>query len=474
MDAAQIYREWFKAEKAVSFTPIKESDKLPDWYKESPVVVTYPVRGTHDTDVMNPNKMFPYINAMPHIERLEKELGSKLLVLLMHWEGTAPWAPPYVWPPFGGEDELRKFVEALHKRGDVIGLYCSGIGWTLKSKVADYDMTKVFEKNNLRDEMCLSPEQELPYSKICTAQRTGYDLCPSRSFTVNAVLEEVKKMTACGVDYIQLLDQNHGGTSYFCYSKNHSHPPVPGKWQVDAMKGLMSEISKDAGRVLFGCESAAAEAYIPYLKFSDNRFNLNYNAGRPVPVYSYIFHEYLNNFMGNQVSTDYWLDSAKSPENILERIAYAFCAGDMLTLVLNENGEITQNWAEKECGNLPEQTSVKTLIKNANAWRQRAPELLHSGKMVRGFKTECEQNKIYTTRGTYIPCDAVYSSAWQDESGDYGQFLVNYNTSVAECSVTLPNENYILKTIDGECKTLKQGTTELEIPPLSIILIKNK
>lgn len=76
--------------------------------------------------------------------------------------------------------------------------------------------------------MCLSPEQELPYSKICTGQRTGYDMCPSQAFPVRVLKHEVDKMAA-GIDYIQLTDQNHGGTSYFCYSKKHGHPPVSGK-----------------------------------------------------------------------------------------------------------------------------------------------------------------------------------------------------------------------------------------------------
>lgn len=226
---------------------------------------------------------------MPHVEKFEKAFGSKVMILLMHWEGTAPWAPPIVWPPYGGEEELKKLIDALHERGDIVGVYCSGLGWTINSNVAEYNTEKLFNEQNLKDEMCLSPEQTLPFSKICTGQRSGYDLCPTREFTVNTIKDQVKKMVGAGIDYIQLMDQNHGGTSYFCYSKKHNHPYIPGKWQVDAVKNLLSQSEENTGKTLFGCESAAAQSYIPYLLFSDNRFVLTYSIGKPVPMYSYIY-----------------------------------------------------------------------------------------------------------------------------------------------------------------------------------------
>lgn len=471
--AAEIYRSWFEEVEKPGFVPIEKNDKLPQWYGESPIVVTYPVRGLHDMDEMNPNKLYPYINAMQHVEKLEKELDSKIMVILMHWEGSAPWAPPYVWPPFGGEDELKKFVDALHERGDVIGVYCSGMGWTQQSNlVKEYNKEKEFADKKLERFMCKSPEQELLYSHICRGQRVGYDMCPTQDFTVSVLKEEAKKIAASGVDYIQLLDQNHGGNSYFCYSKDHGHPPVPGKWQTDAVKNLLGEVASEVdNKVLLGCESAAAESYIPYLLFSDNRYNLNYAIGYPVPAYSYVFHRYLNNFMGNQVSTAF--DHEKSPENIYVRIAYSFMAGDMLTLVINQDGEIIWNWGTR-LTTIPNQEGIKEFVKNLNRWRKGyGKKYLHTGEMRRPYNVVCDKNVLLLNNGCELSLDKVFTSAWHTNDGEFGQFLINYNSTEVECVVELPTKDFWLYRGSSDRNLIHGGNSKVKISPFSAVLLES-
>lgn len=471
--AAERYKQWFRTAKVQDFIPIDENPTLPAWYGESPVVVTYPVRGKFDTDVMTPNKLFPYVNAMPYIERLEQELGSKIMVLLMHWEGTAPWAPPYVWPPYGGEKALKDFIDALHARGDVLGVYCSGMGWTEQSNlIAEYNTEATFRDQHLEQVMCLSPEQTLPHSKICTAQRSGYDMCPTQEFTQNVLENEVRNMAASGIDYIQLMDQNHGGTSYFCYSRNHGHPPVPGKWQVDAVKHLLQNARSSIGNVLLGCESAAAEAYIPNLQFSDNRFNLNYGIGKPVPMYAYVYHEYVNNFMGNQVCSLYLSDPKQSPECALERLAYSFTAGDMMTLVLNEDGQINWCWGQRPDYGMPEQENIKTLVRNLNFWRLGVgKQYLHTGSMVAPWPVDCGENPIFRSDGSAAMVDRIHYSAWQAKDGSVGQILANYHQEPVSCTVDLPDGAFTLYESEKVSHPISSGTQQVTIPALSAILI---
>lgn len=483
--AADIYRKWFESDKTEGFVKINENPMLPDWYGESPVILTYPVRGLHDTDIMNPNKLFPYVAAMPHVERLSKELDSKIMVILMHWEGTAPWAPPYMWPPYGGVEALKEYVDELHKKGHLIGLYCSGTGWTYKSKlIAEYDNSQRFIDEGRAADMCISPEGELPFSNICPAQRIGYDMCPSREYTMDVLTTEAKNMASVGVDYIQLLDQNHGGTSYFCYSREHGHPAMPGKWQTDAMRKIYEAVGEATNnketKLLFGCESAAAETFIPYLLFSDNRFELSFAIGKAVPAYAYIYHEYVNNFMGNQVCTGEFFDHAKSPENILFRIAYSFSAGDMLTLVINEDGDIAWNWGEKLMPVLPEQEPIKKLVRNLNSWRRgMGKDFLHKGRMMAPYTLKQPENILIAMQGDKtIDCDRILSTCWQSEDGRNGQVLINYSAEDVKCSICLCDaENYEVYD-DAFGEAIAEGTigkegTEVEItvPALSAVMV---
>lgn len=477
-NGAQIYREWFEECGREGFVPISKNNRLPDWYGESPVVVTYPVRGTYDTDEMEPNKLYPYINAMKHIERLEKELGSKLLVLLMHWEGTAPWAPPYVWPPYGGEEKLREFIDALHQRGDLLGVYCSGIGWSQYSKLVDnYNREEEFKEKHLEKVMCLSPSQELLISDVVPHIRRGYDMCPTQRFTVDVMKGEVESMVSAGIDYIQLLDQQSGGTAYFCYGKNHGHPPVPGKWQVDAVKNMLSEIEEHTGNVLLGTEAAAAESFIPYLLFSDNRFAIGYSIGRPVPVYSYIFHEYVNNFTGNQVWCQGHVNFDRSPENVLERLAYSFSAGDMLTVVLNEDGEINWCWdCDQFVDHLPEQQSIKDFVKNLNGWRRgRTKKYLHTGKMVRPYALDCGEHILHcVVRDRVVVLQKLHTSAWEAEDGSFGQFLINYQSEDVTCRMELPEGTWRICENEHIFRTVPGGIQTITVKALTAVLVENQ
>lgn len=475
-DAAEIYRGWFEKNKKEEFLKIPENPNLPEWYGESPVVITYPVRGEKDTGDMTPNKLFPYKNAMPEIERLAKKMNSKILVLLMHWEGSAPWAPPYVWPPFGGEDVLKEFIEELHKKGHLLGVYCSGIGWTEQSNLVEsYNKKEEFDREELWTEMCTSPKGELLYSHICTAQRRGYDFCPSRPFTVDTIAGEVTHMTEAGIDYIQVLDQNHGGTPYFCYSKEHGHPSVPGKWQTEAMTALLKRVESIGAKrkVLFGCESAAAETYLPYLLFSDNRFELAWAIGaKPVPAYAYVYHTYVNNFMGNQVCADGIFDHAQNPDNLLLRLAYSFTAGDMLTLVIDQDGNICQNWGAWEDKIIPDQEAVLTFVKNANAHRMGyGKKYLHLGQMRKPLSLKMpEPIRMKLKCGPVMEFEQLMTSAWRTEQEENGQFIVNYGKKSVSFDVCTDRK----LLANGKKKTIEpvNGKVHLTIEPLEIILIE--
>lgn len=474
--ATEIYREWFEENRRDSFKKINENKVIPDWYKESPVVITYPVRGIHDMDVMTPNKMFPYMNAMVHIERLSKALDSKIMVILMHWEGTAPWAPPYVWPPYGGEECLKEFIEELHKRGDLIGVYCSGIGWTEQSHLIDeYNRAEDYKKLNLEKAMCVSPEGKVEKSHICDCIRSGYDFCPTQNVIYEILEKELTNMVNADIDYVQILDQNHGGNSYFCYGREHGHPPMPGKWQVDAMKKLLGRLKEitNEKKVLLGCESAAAESYIPELLFSDNRYELCYNVGKPVPMYGYLYHEYLNNFSGNQVSTNWYINCNKSPESLCMRIAHSFIAGDMLTLILNDSGEITWNWGWQEYENIPNQENVIKLVRNLNGWRKKYPEYLVEGKMVQSYEVLTGKHIVYQREDYEMPHDDLYWSAWSDGKNK-AQFIVNYNSEEKECKVKFDKTLKAKIITDEGCVVSDVETLDIKIKPLSAIMIEVK
>ena len=422
-DGADIYKKWFYEHLPAGLKKVAENDDLPDWYYDFPMILTYPVRGYHDMDTMTANELFPYINVLPYVEKFSQATGAKIMVLLMHWEGTAPWAPPFVWPPFGGEDELDKLFYALKEKGHLLGVYCSGFSFTEQSNVLpEYDCKKMLEDKEIFKAFCAGRDGKVLHSKVCEGQRSGYDICVASDKGQEILETAYKPLFEKGLDYVQILDQNHGGSQLFCYSKEHNHPPCVGPWMTLDMKKLLNGWNEKAGQTLLGCESAASEPYMQNLLFSDNRFELTHFIGKAVPLYAYLYHEFLHNFMGNQVS------GLLPASSFLYRLAYSFTAGDMPTLVLNPKGFIQSKWGQRDFTELPKEEEVLTLIKNLRAFYLDNRDFMCFGNMVKPLP--------YTTQEIVYPCEygrsyiaeEVLSTAFEYD-GKKIQIFVNYNNT---------------------------------------------
>ena len=440
MDACEIYRDWVRTLPDFQMKP-----KRPKWMYDSPVNLIYPVRGEGFDNLpryMPPNCYFPYVNAMPAVEKYGKLLDSRIMALLMHWEGTAPWAPPYVWPPYGGEKALADFRDALHRRGDLLGVYCSGTAWTqISSVVPSYSLEQRFEDERLGRHMMRGSKGEIT-AGICNgpdSQRLGYDMCLSVDWSARTVIDEVAKMSRFGIDYCQFFDQNCGGGWNLCYAKHHGHPSVPGAWEVDTMVALQKKIVASAARdgMLLGCEATAATPYVPQLFYNDVRaiwgfWKSGMGGGRPVPSTSFVFHEWSCNFSGNMCGSH--------DVDPFYRWSYAFHNGDMLSLILGRDNGLAVGWGRSWDEKFPRQDELVSLVRRFNALRKKHPSFLLEGKMVKPpSKCESHRMKLCVRVETYEyspDVQEVFVSFWENADGKRIGFATNWRREPSDLKIT--------------------------------------
>lgn len=439
-DAAEIYRTWLESSGMKLPEKLYKRHDLPAWFENSPITMLYPVRGTADTDrdeKMAPNCYYPYTNILPIVDYFAEKTDSQIMPLLMHWEGTSPWATPYVWPPYGDINSFNEMVKGIHERGHLVGLYASGLGITTQG-VTDSSYVNTDEYKNGGWKECTA--RDINGEPIFTALgfvRSGYDVCPSCEKVKRVMIDEALKIANADIDYFQAFDQNLGGTPRLCWSTEHNHPSAPGSWINDEMNDLFEKINtaiKENGEnMIIGCELAASETAINHLPLNDLRYFTAYRQGIPVPAYSYIYHEYINNYMGNQNGIQWMTQLDAAPDNLLYRTAYAFLAGDMLTIVLGDNGRIGWGWNAPFDGSYPEEEIITEFMKNANEWRRGfTKKYLRYGKMLKCSPADCESSvAVVNGKGKEIIDKNVMTSKYAAQDGTVGQFFVN-RTSVAQ------------------------------------------
>ncbi len=483
-DAAEIYREWIASSKILRFPKLKDNPDLPKWILEPLTVITFPIRGHQDVGEMNINhEYYPYENCLPYIEKFQKHFNNRQMVLFMHWEGTAPWAPPYVWPPFGDKDSFDRMIDGIHAQGNLVGLYCSGLGWTQNSLYYDYNREADFERENLKEVVQVGPTGNLEPTTTCFHIRSGYELCPACDKTKQIAREEAEKIASgTDLDYLQFFDQDLGGNTYPCYSKTHGHPPVPGKWMAEEIKNcadlMKAEFAKyhPEKKVLIGCEAAACESLLDVFRFNDIRYNLDLMYGIPVPAYAYIFGEHIINYMGNHTTATRLLDTKLYPDNIYYRTAYSFAQGDVLTFMLKNGGKVNWEWNVpwKE-DDEPNQEEYLAFAKLLNDFRQGILfEALRFGKMVKPRAMKCGKYTEKVDRKNLVRVlDEIVTTRFQTEDGRDLQIFVNFNRRPVNFTVQGEFAAKAYRTPNDLGEAVKSlGSLELDIEKHSVILLE--
>jgi hypothetical protein len=155
--------------------------------------------------------------------------------------------------------------------------------------------------------------------------------------------------------------------------------------------------------------------------------------GEAVPLYAYIYHEYVRNFMGNQVGCP--LDT--KTDTLRYRLAYSFCAGDSMTLVLTPDGDLMTHWGTRDFEHAPNKEKAFALIRNLMSfYKNEAKKFLFAGRMITPPDVECGTLSIDGFDSyPVVKVSAVLYSAWESEDGDRALILVNPSDREEICSV---------------------------------------
>ena len=431
-DAAAICRDQVKRDPSLKSIPPK-----PEWLDESPVAVILSIRGRGES-FAGENAYSRCENAFPRLRELSEAFGSPVLALLMRWDRHGPWLPPWCWPPAGGTESLFRLRDLLHESGNRIGLYCSGTAFTVRSLMNGYTCRDEFERDGLNRRMACGPDGKTLWTM--DGIREGTQLCITEEFGREIMLDQVRRIAEAGIDYLQFFDQNFGGICYPCYSKEHRHPPVPGRWQTEAMTRLIDDmneqIRRTGSRMILGTESSASMPYLAGLPLNDSRRICQVVYGRPVPAYSFVYHRYAGSFLGNQCTVWQNVDCPACPDNLLYRLAEGFCAGELLAVTLRADGSIAWGAADDWSEPPPDSETAITLIRNLNRLRRKYRKFLLHGEMEKSpvqvaglpaYRLPLRPRRQHAGGGkAFTELPPLPESCWSAPDGERIQFLVNF------------------------------------------------
>ncbi len=423
--AAEIYRDWAEKQPFCS-RKLSERTNYPKWLLNPVVGVAFPMRGQGDWDppaAVNP-EYTPATNALPYLDKLAKAFDSPLMPIVFNWEKAGPWVQPEAFPPVGGDAAMRAFMKKAKAKGWHPVLYGDGINWVVAQRNTGYNGMPYFKLHG--GEASIAQPWWGPVGPS-VGWRSLYNTCVATDSGRKMILNMTRGMAELGPDAIQQFDQGVGAVA--CYATNHGHPPVPGPWMTADFKSLLKQDNKVARSLnplmAVSAEGAPPEVYLQDFDFWDARTG---GGGEMMcPLYSFLYHEYLNGHSG-------FYNNSVNDEALRASVARALVAGYFLNFTLRDKGQIEYDWDKIWDRAIPDQQAILDWAKRANKFRNGiAHDYLVFGRMLKPWKVTNVAGRDFG----YGKEPLTQSATWKGPDGRIGVVLANYSNSKISPQVVL-------------------------------------
>ena len=478
--AADIYRSWSLKQKWG--TPLHKRKDIPEWLLDSPPYITIRPQGVVDAGPVLPiDEFLPYEKCIPLLEKIAEKVHAPLVAVIMGWERGGSWVYPDCFPPIGGDAAVREFARLSRARGWHVGSFCNGTRWVVGHCWNDYNGWDYFVENGGAHTISRLPDGSMWQDTWDQAWRPSYVCCLDEKLTGKIATSFVERLIGWGLESIQFFDQNCGATTFPCFSEEHGHPPVPGKWMIRAMEKQMSDfedVASAAGEteVIHSTEMACNEYCLQLFQQSDSRLwpPGHRSADNVVPVYQYLFHECIIMHGG--------MGFAPEPYHLQIRNAYNGVMGEIAGGVMTGDGSLldkdTSNWAnwEPRVGN---DDDALDMIRAVTALRRgEGRDYLVYGRMLRPAHIDGIGTVEWDFEGRHNTIPAVFNSSWMSPDRRCAVVLANWTKEGQKLRIRDSRLGGEISThtsareITNETISLDGEWADVDLPPLSIALLE--
>ena len=479
--AAELYRSWSLEQKWA--IPLHRRDDLPEWLLGSPPHITIRLQGQLDDGPVFPVEEFlPYEKALPLLQQVADRVEAPLVAVIMSWERGAPWVYPDCFPPVGGEESVTHFAAQARARGWHVGSFCNGTRWVMAHGEAGYDGRRFFADRGGAHSVCRTPDGAAWEEDWDADWRPSHPCCLGAELTRDTATDFVRRLLGWGLESVQFFDQNFSACTFPCFSAEHDHPPVPGRWMAARMEAIVARfhaLAREAGEAeaIQSVEGPINEYCLPLFQQCDVRVNPPTSEGDPhfVPVYHYLFHEctIMHGMMGNGPEPHH-LPIRNAMNGVLGEIPGAVLTGD--GTLLNKD---TENWAPWEPAVGSDDDALE-MIRTITAMRRGAgrPCLLF-GRMLAPATIAGIELVRWRWEGRDHEVPALFHAAWQAPDGGVGVIIANWTTEARTVSLT-DSRLGSRATVHTAGTTLTSATTAVtdagvavEVPELACVLVSS-